>query len=109
MVRYKDMDDKMGLTGEDLNKVANVALPLVGNTLLYGSDTPDPINYGITVGDNIQITLEPESAEEAEKLFNKLSEGGKIKMPLEKTEWAEKFGMLTDKFGIGWMVNFSVQ
>ena len=48
-----------------------------------------------------------ESAQEAEKLFNALSGGGEIAMPLAQTEWAEKYGICTDKFGVGWMVNYT--
>lgn len=107
LVRYKDMDNQMGLTGEGLNKIANVALPLVGDTVLYGSDTPDPENYGVKAGDQVQINIETESAEETERLFNDLTAGGDVKMPLEETEWAERFGMLADKFGVQWMVNYS--
>jgi PhnB protein len=107
LVRYKDMDDQMGLTGDDLNKIANVALPIVDNTILYGSDTPDPVNFGVKAGDQVQINIETESAEEAEHLFNDLTVGGDVKMPLAETEWAERFGILTDKFGIQWMVNYS--
>ena len=51
------------------------------------------------------ISLHPESVAEAERLFNGLSEGGQVMMPLEKTFWAERFGMFTDRFGASWMIN----
>jgi PhnB protein len=57
-------------------------------------------------GDNFSISLDTESEEEATRLFNGLSEGGQVTMPLEKTFWNAYFGMFTDKFGIQWMVNY---
>lgn len=61
----------------------------------------------LTAGNNFSITLESDSAEEAEKLFDALADGGNVGMPLAKTEWAEKYGMCTDKFGVQWMVNYA--
>lgn len=51
------------------------------------------------------ISLHPGDVAEGERLFAALSEGGQVVMPLEKTFWAERFGMLTDRFGVSWMVN----
>lgn len=51
------------------------------------------------------ISLHPQTVAEGERLFNGLSEGGRIAMPLEKTFWAERFGMFTDRFGVSWMIN----
>jgi PhnB protein len=56
-------------------------------------------------GSNISISLSGDNEEELRGYWNKLSEGGTIGMPLEKAPWGDTFGMLTDKFGIGWMVN----
>ena len=61
----------------------------------------------MTIGNNIQLSLEAESKKEAEKLFNGLSTGGKVTMPLADAFWGAYFGMLTDKFGIQWMVNYT--
>ncbi len=65
--------------------------------------TPD---NQVTFGDNIQLALKFESDNGIDSMFKLLSEGGIIKMPLQKTFWAEKFGMLVDKFGINWMFNY---
>jgi PhnB protein len=107
ITRFKDLDDNMGATGADLEKIANVALPIGGGTMLMGDDSPAVMGQSLTEGDNFSINLEADSAEEAEKVFKDLSADGKITMPLEETEWAEKFGMLTDKYGITWSVNYS--
>ena len=54
---------------------------------------------------NISLAVGLDDAEQARKIFNNLAEGGTVTMPIDKTFWAEAFGMLTDKFGINWMVN----
>lgn len=107
IVRYKDLENNMGLTGEDLNQIGNATLPLVGDTLLYGGDVPEPFGQPVEAGNQFQINLETESAEEAEQLFNDLSDGGEVKMPLQEAEWAERFGMFSDRFGVQWMVMYT--
>jgi PhnB protein len=57
-------------------------------------------------GSNFSISIDCESVEETEKLFNAFGENGKITMPVQETFWAARFGMLTDQFGINWMFNF---
>lgn len=106
IIRFKDMDDNMGVTGDDLNKIANATLPIGAETLLLGSDAVGSWGESFQRGNDFYINLEPENAEEAKQLFEKLSEGGQIEMPLQKTEWAEYFGMCSDPFGIRWMVNY---
>lgn len=107
-IRYKDLGDNMGLTADDdLNMVANAMLPIVGDTVLYGSDVPGMFNQPAKAGNNIEINIEADSIEEAEQLFNALSEGGKIMMPFQETEWAERFGQCADRFGVQWMVMFT--
>ena len=71
-----------------------------------GSDTGGEWASGYSQGNNFTISVTADSKEEANKLFKGLSAGGKVTMPLGKTFWSECFGMLTDKFGINWMVSF---
>src|SRR5699024_4279439 len=97
-----------GLTDTNqLNQIGNAALPIVGKTLLYGSDVPEAFGQPVKAGTNHEINIEAESIEETENLFNKLSKDGKVKMPLQETEWAERFGSLSDKFGVQWIVMFT--
>lgn len=107
ITRFKDMADNMGATGEDLDKIANIVLPLIGDTVLMGTDILDSMGQKLTISNIFSITLEVDSADEAEELFNKLSDSGEVQMPLMETEWAEKYGALTDKFGVHWMVNYT--
>jgi PhnB protein len=74
--------------------------------MLMGSDVPSNQPAPVA-GSNFYIMLDADSAEETERVFHALSEGGKVEMPLAKTEWAEKYGMCRDKFGIAWMLNFT--
>lgn len=105
--RYKDMEDNMGASGDDLNLVANASLPLTENIKLFGSDILEFMGQKLEAGNNFYINLETESEEETERLFEKLSENGEIEMTLEHTGWAEKFGMVKDQFGIQWMVYYT--
>lgn len=91
---------------EDAQKIMHVSLPIGGGTTIMGSDTGGQWAPGFVQGNNFSISVNAESKEEAEKLFNGLSAGGNVTMPLSKTFWSENFGMLTDKFGIAWMVSF---
>lgn len=104
--RYKDLDDNMGATGGDLNKIANVSLKIGAQTTLYGSDLIEASGQNHVAGNNFSIQLETETEEETETLFKKLSADGNVTMPLMNTGWAKKFGMFADKFGINWMVYY---
>jgi PhnB protein len=103
VLRFRDMGDGMGAKGDDLDKIAHIALPL-GETMLMGTDLTG--SRSATMGDNFYINVSPDSAEEAETVFNRLAEGGAVEMPLQETEWAERFGSCIDRFGIQWMVNY---
>ena len=102
--KFKDMPQD-GLSGEDGERIMHVSLPISKETILMGSDTTSAQGKSI-VGNNISISINTDSEAEADKLFNGLSVGGAIGMPMEKTFWGAYFGMFTDKFGINWMVNF---
>ncbi|MCJ8155050.1 VOC family protein [Chryseobacterium sp. SSA4.19] len=94
------------LSEEDKNKVMHVTLPISKETMLLGSDTTGESLSGHQQGNNFSISINAESKEEADILFNGLSAGGKVTMPMEDTFWGAYFGMFTDKFGINWMVNY---
>lgn len=94
------------LSGEDKNKVMHVTLPISKETCLMGSDTMGEWAPAFVQGNNFSVSINAESKEEADKLFNALSAGGKITMPMADTFWGAYFGMFTDQFGINWMVNF---
>lgn len=106
--RYKDMPPSEGcdpLSAEEGEKIMHVSLPISAETILMGSDSSDAFGHATIVGNNFSISINATTAEEADRLFNGLSAGGTVTMPMEKTFWGAYFGMFTDKFGINWMVN----
>ena len=83
------------------NKIMHVRLA-VGDQILMGSDSP-PEYYEETKG--MSVSLNTSDTAEAERIFQALSENGTVRMALQETFWAARFGMLVDQFGIPWMVN----
>ena len=94
---------------EDKNKIMHITLPISGETMLLGSDTGGDWGSSHQQGNNFSISINADSREEADKLFNGLSDGGTVTMPMEDTFWGAYFGMFTDKFGINWMVSYNKQ
>lgn len=106
LARFSDMDTgDMDLSEEQQNGVAHVALPL-GDSLLMGSDVPEQMGT-ISAGTNFAVSVEVDSADEARRVFGGLAESGEVTMPPDKVEWAELFGMCTDKYGIQWMIGYT--
>jgi len=89
------------------DRILNAQLELPGGGWIYAGDGPPGRPYEGIKG--VSITLNFDSVEEAEDIFNRLADGGEVFMPLAPTFWAEKFGMLTDKFGVNWIVNGVLQ
>lgn len=106
--KYKDMPQtEVGhCPPEDGEKIMHVSLPISKETTLMGSDSSESFGQATVMGNNISLSINTDSEEEATRLFNALSAGGTVKMPLDKTFWGAFFGMFTDKFGIHWMVNY---
>lgn len=106
--KFKDMPPIEGKTmpAADAEKIMHVSLPIGGGTILMGSDTGGEWASNFKEGNNFAISIYTESEAEATRIFNGLSAGGMITMPLNKTFWGSYFGMFTDKFGINWMVNY---
>lgn len=106
--RFRDMPSEGGKTmpPEDADKIMHISLPISKETMLMGSDTGGEWAAGFSQGNNFSISITTDSKDEADRLFNGLSAGGQVTMPLGKTFWDEYFGMFTDKFGINWMVSY---
>lgn len=92
----------------DRNKVMHVSLP-IGKSILMGSDCGGEWAPSFVQGNNFSVSITADTKEEADKLFNALAQGGQITMPLDHTFWGDYFGMLTDKFGVNWMMSCSEQ
>ena len=82
--------------------IMHASLKIGGSTVMFCDDFHSP---NFSTGGNISLAIGLNDVDKAKEYFANLSEGGTVTMPLDKTFWAEAFGMLTDKFGINWMVN----
>ncbi len=107
LVRFRDLGDDMGVDATEQDKIAHIALPLGPHNLLMATDVVGSWGRNHTQGNNFYINLEVESIAEGERLFAGLSQGGTAEMPLQETEWAERYGCVVDQFGVQWMVNFT--
>ncbi len=106
IVRFKDMP--MGehpIPESEANKIMHIALP-IGSNVLMGNDVPEFMGKVDENENRSKISIGAESREEADKLFNALSEGGKVEFPIGDSPWGSYFGMFRDKFGIEWMVDY---
>lgn len=108
LVRFCDLPPVLGMPSiseEDLQLVMHVELPILGGHLLMGTDAPESMGFQVNSGNNVHINLEPDTRKETKRLFDALSEGGKITMNLEDAFWGSYYGSCTDKYGIQWMFN----
>lgn len=90
------------------NRVMHIALP-IGNTELMGSDCHEDQSDSYILGNNFSVSITADSKEEVDRIFKGLSEGGVVTMAVNSTFWGDYIGMLTDRFGVNWMVSFPEQ
>lgn len=109
MSRFKDMPGEHPCVEADSEKIMHFSLPISKETVLMGCDIPEEHSGAPKVGDNITISINPSSEEEARTIFDSLSAGGTVKVPLDKMFWGALFGMFVDKYGINWMVNYEFE
>jgi len=105
--RMSDAPESDKLAEAEKNRVMHVALPINEHTILMASDCVPSAGHVLTEGNNMYINLQAESREDADRLFNGLSAGGTIEMPMADMFWGDYFGSFKDRFGIQWMVNFT--
>lgn len=91
----------------DRNLVMHIELPILGGHRLMGTDAPESMGFNINFGNNVYISLEPETREETKRLFDELSAGGKVEMDLQDMFWGDYYGSCRDKYGVQWMFNCS--
>ena len=109
IIRFRDMPMEGSEIPEgDLDKIMHISLPLANNTILMASDCIESMNQKVKVGNNNYICLSPESKEEAEKIYEKLSKSGEIEMPLADAPWGSYFASFKDKFGVCWMIDYEL-
>ncbi|MES2514392.1 MAG: VOC family protein [Bacteroidota bacterium] len=106
IVRLKDISSaEFPVAKEDEHKIMHIALPISHN-ILMGNDVPESMGPVNENENRSKISISAESREEADKLFNGLSAGGTVEMPIGDSPWGSYFAMFRDKYGIEWMVDF---
>lgn len=106
IMRFKDLSSpEFQVAENEANKIMHIALP-IGKNILMGNDVPESMGRTNENENRSKISISAESKEEADQLFNGLSEGGTIEMPIADSPWGSYFGMFRDKYGIEWMIDF---
>ena len=106
ILRFKDLSSpEFPVAENEANKIMHIALP-IGKNSLMANDIPEIMGRVDENENRSKISIRAESKEEADKLFNGLSAGGVIEMPIAEPPWGSYFGMFRDKYGIEWMIDF---
>ena len=106
IIRLKDLASAEFPVAEiDADKIMHIALP-IGHNILMANDVPESMGQVNENENRSKISVSAESREEADRIFNGLSAGGAIEVPISDSPWGSYFGMFRDKFGIEWMVDF---
>ena len=106
IMRLKDISSaEYPIAENDANKIMYIALP-IGKNILIANDIPEGMGRVNENENRSKLSISAESREEADKLFNGLSAGGNIEVPIDDSPWGSYFGMFRDKFGIEWIIDF---
>lgn len=105
IMRYKDTEDGKHMGEEEQNMIMHIALP-IGSTMLMGTDMPKSMEQ-VTFGTNSSLCVSVESREDADRIFNALSQDGKVTMPMEDMFWGDYFGSFFDRYGVQWMISYN--
>jgi PhnB protein len=105
--RMSDAPGTESLPENEKNRVMHVSNALGDGQFLMASDCVPSMGHVLHVGNNNYISVSPDSRKEADRLFNGLSAGGKVEMPLADMFWGDYFGSFEDKYGVHWMINYS--
>ena len=107
IVRFKDISSaEFPVPEKEANKIMRIVLP-IGKNILIANDVPEILGRVNEDENRSKISITAESKEEADKFFNGLSAGGTVEMPMADSPWGSYFGMLRDKYGIEWTVEFA--
>ena len=108
IIRFKELaSPEFKIAEKEENKIMHIALPIGKSSVLMGSDTPEFMGRHNENENRSKISVIAESKEEADKIFNGLSAGGTVEMPIGDSPWGSYFGMFRDKYGFEWMVDYA--
>ena len=109
IMRFKDMSSpEFPVAKKEENKIMHIALP-IGKNVLMANDVPESMGRVNENENRSKISISTASKEEADKLFNGLSAGGTVEVPMNDSPWGSYFGMFRDKYGIEWMLDFDTK
>jgi PhnB protein len=107
--RFRDIPGGEKMSEDDQQKIMNISLPLRNGNVLMATDTLESMGQALNVGNNFHLAVSVESEKEADHIFKGLSDGGQIKLAMNKAFWGAYFGMLIDQFGVQWMVSYDLK
>ena len=108
VVRFKDMPmEGAKIPKADETKIMHIGLPIGKNDILMASDTLESLGQALIQGNNVYLSVHPETKEEADRIFKALSAGGTIEMPIANQPWGDYWGSFRDRFGVQWMVDYA--
>ena len=105
--RFKDIPGGDKMPKNEQEKLVHITLTTPKGNVFMATDALESMEQKLIFGNNYHILIHTENEGETDKLFNGLSAGGKVDMPVNKTFWGAYCGMCRDKFGVQWMVNFT--
>ena len=109
VIRFKDLaSPEFSVAKNEENKIMLITLPIGKNNMLMANDVPEIMGRVNENENRSKILISTESKEEADKLFNGLSAGGNVEGPMGNSPWGSCAGMFRDKYGIEWMIEFSL-
>ncbi len=106
--RFTEAPGHEKMPEKEQTMIMHASLPMGKNNVLSATDALESMGQRLVVGNNFYLAVNTESEEETTRLFEQLSEGGKIEIPLNKTFWGSYGGMCQDKFGIQWMIDYKL-
>jgi PhnB protein len=108
VVRFKDIaSDEFPVAEKEENNIMYIALPIGNNTMLIANDVPEVLGRVNEKENRSKILVNAESKEEAERLFQGLSDSGEVEGPMGDSPWGSYAGMFRDKYGIEWIIDYS--
>ena len=108
IIRLKDLaSEEFQVPAEDAEKIMLIALPIGKSNVLMANDVPSFMGKVNENENRSKISISTDSKEEADTIFNNLSEGGQVEAPIGESPWGTYFGMFRDKYGIEWVVEFA--
>ena len=104
--QFKDMPGCEKMPVEELEKYMHISLTIPGGVVFMATDALESMDQHLVFGNNYHVCIHAENEAETDKLFNALSAGGKVEMPVNKTFWGAYCGMCQDKFGVHWLITY---